>query len=504
MAKTYWWAPTLFAAACGTSPLKVASNDPNEVVAGDSAGTTPDDSRPPVDSVPETGDPATDSADPAPDLAGDEDGDGLTNAEEGAEEGIDTDRDGTPDYLDLDSDNDGISDADELGPRTPDGAPADTDGDTTPDFRDGDSDGDSILDRDEAFGLSGEASPDTDGDGIPDARDTDADADGMLDAEEGTADWDGDGIPNWRDPRNDIGAVTVTFVAISTDFNSPIGIDFHAPTRSVALSVNYPSGNPNTLELVAADGTHSTFGPLAGLTDEVKIATVRPGNVGGFTSGELFVGNGVDGQITRVSADGSTVINPWVDLPGTNNGLMRGSLYIDRTGVWGGDLLVATTQGELWRITSTGVPTLVADVGSVHLEGLITVPDAPARFGPLAGLAIAGAEGEGVIYAFAPDGSYARYNVGVNVEDIDVIVPDENFFGVNFGTSRLVGIEKTELRPLAGDILLTQEGHTGTGLFRLYWDGASLVATELLAAPASTSISQWEHVTLADASIKEI
>lgn len=50
---------------------------------------------------------------PVIDPDGDEDGDGLTNAQEGAP-GRDTDGDGIPDYLDKDSDNDGLSDTDEF------------------------------------------------------------------------------------------------------------------------------------------------------------------------------------------------------------------------------------------------------------------------------------------------------------------------------------------------------------------------------------------------------
>src|SRR5206468_99402 len=99
------------------------------------------------------------------------------------------------------------------------------------------------------------------------------------------------------------------------------------------------------------DGSHHAFSNLSGLTDEVKIATARSGNPAGFTVGDLFVGNGVDGQIVRITAGGATVINPWVDLPGDNNGLMRGSLYVDRTGVFGGDLVVVTSTGEVWRVT---------------------------------------------------------------------------------------------------------------------------------------------------------
>src|SRR5262249_48935155 len=155
----------------------------------------------------------------------------------------------------------------------------------------------------------------------------------------------------------------ITFTAISTPFSTPIGIDFHEPTKSVILSANYPSGMPSNLERITQDGTHYAFSSLSGLTDEIKIATVRSGNVGGFTTGDLVVVNGIDGQLVRISADGSSVITPWVVLPGTNHGLFRGSLYFDTTGLYGGDLVVVTTMGEVWRIKSDGTPTKLAALG---------------------------------------------------------------------------------------------------------------------------------------------
>jgi uncharacterized protein (TIGR03382 family) len=70
---------------------------------------------------------------------------------------LDTDSDGLPDFCDTDSDNDGISDADE--------GTDDTDGDGIPNYQDFDSDGDGIPDSNE--------SPvgDSDCDGIPDVLD---------------------------------------------------------------------------------------------------------------------------------------------------------------------------------------------------------------------------------------------------------------------------------------------------------------------------------------------
>ena len=295
----------------------------------------------------------------------------------------------------------------------------------------------------------------------------------------------------------------LTLTQISTAFNSPIGIDHYSPTNSVVMSVNYSGGFPHNFELVQADGTHVQFSAVSGFTEEVKIATVRPGNVGGFTAGDLFTGNGVDGQIARITNGGATVITTFADLPGAGNGLMRGSLYVDRTGVWGGDLIVVTTGGEVWRVTSAGVPTLLADF-NVHLEGLITVPNDVA-YGPLAGKIIAGAEGQNRLYTVGIDGASSFFDLGVAIEDIDLISANENFFGVNFGTSRLLGAPASEFVSHVGKILLTSEfGVSPSGLYTLEWNSSNLVTTQFTLGVGSAIPGQWEHVTFSSAGIVEI
>jgi len=389
------------------------------------------------------------------------------------------------------------------GPTAP-GNPVDATPTLPPDaLYSGDFDHDGISDLTE--GRYDPVPPDHDGDGTPDWMDPDSDNDGVLDADEGTADWDGDGTPNYIDPTNDGPPAPVTLTAISTTFNAPIGIDYDEPTNSVVMSVNYPTGAPLNFERVEADGTHQPFSAFSGLTEEVKIATVRSGNVGGFTTGDLFVGNGIDGQIVRITDNGATIINPWVDLPGDNNGLLRGSFYVDRTGLYGGDLIAVTTGGEVWRITSAGAPTLLADL-DVHLEGVMIVPDVPVRFGPLAGKIIAGAEEQVNLHAFDATGLVGTYSLGVAVEDIERVNPRENFFGVNFGSNRLLGAPADELQSMVGDILLTQETPVAgtSGLYRLNFDGTNVTAQPVPLSATSEIPAQWEHVTLAPAGISEV
>jgi len=160
----------------------------------------------------------------------DADGDGISDADEGRAARADTDRDGRPDYLDDDSDADGIPDAREAGDEDLGTPPLDTDGDGAANFRDQDSDGngrddkldgeddadrdgfpdfadlddddDAIFDADE-LGPEPAQPLDTDGDGAPDFRDTDSDDDTILDAWETGADYDSDGLGNFIDLDSD-------------------------------------------------------------------------------------------------------------------------------------------------------------------------------------------------------------------------------------------------------------------------------------------------------------
>jgi uncharacterized repeat protein (TIGR01451 family) len=195
----------------------------------------------------------------------DSDGDGIMSPVDGAptvkgdaSDPVPTNTDGTggPNYLDPDSDGDGISDLVEagrdpglldpdgdgviespqssdadgdgladpvdtndtgFGGATPTTTPTDTDGDTVPDNVDLDDDGDGIPDANEGTG-------DTDGDTVPDSLDRDADGDGVLDSVEFTTainngDTDGDTIPDYKDLDSDNDSINDVREAGGTDNN---------------------------------------------------------------------------------------------------------------------------------------------------------------------------------------------------------------------------------------------------------------------------------------------
>jgi|GEM_PF-3549701 len=223
----------------------------------------------------------------------DVDGNGLDDAYEtspGSGEGIspvDTDTDGIPDYLDRDSDNDGVRDsteafdydADGLPEVIPSGGDMDSDGiddaydgnssgfldpnggqvGNNPlrdlvnndraddlDFRDTDDDNDGILSKDElndpnGNGLAEDANDadadgfpdyldpddvDNDKDGVPDNIDIDDDDDGILDVVEGNGNLDGDSVINAFDLDSDGDGIPDNVEAQDTkNYTTPSGMD---------------------------------------------------------------------------------------------------------------------------------------------------------------------------------------------------------------------------------------------------------------------------------------
>ncbi|MGB3405585.1 MAG: Ig-like domain-containing protein [Microcoleaceae cyanobacterium] len=117
-------------------------------------------------------------------------GDGI------ADKSVDTDSDGVPNFLDLDSDNDGILDVTEVGN-------PDTDGNGIVDGED--SDGNGLIDTvDPNSGNPLTTPPDSDNDGVPDYQDLDSDNDGIHDIiEGGLDDPDNDGIVSGLDSDGD-------------------------------------------------------------------------------------------------------------------------------------------------------------------------------------------------------------------------------------------------------------------------------------------------------------
>ncbi len=189
------------------------------------------------------------AADDAPPV--DTDGDGLSDAEEtrfgtsptdadSDDDGVidgdepnwnhDTDGDGAINALDADADGDGLRDGTELGltapaPGTDLGAGnfrADSDPTTTTSPVDRDSDNGGVPDGDEDTNRNGRVDgAETDPNRAADDGRIDTDGDGIADLDEGTGDHDGDGIPDYLDTDADGDGISDRIEAGDDDLSTP-------------------------------------------------------------------------------------------------------------------------------------------------------------------------------------------------------------------------------------------------------------------------------------------
>ncbi|SIS49355.1 gliding motility-associated C-terminal domain-containing protein [Zobellia uliginosa] len=252
---------------------------------------------------------------------------------------IDTDGDGNPDYLDLDADNDGITDTLEAG-----GIDADGDG-AVDGFVDADSNG--VADSVDSTPLPDE---DSDNDGILDRLDLDSDNDGITDTTEaGGMDGDGDGIIDtfMTDTDNDGLADSVDPVGPATP-GTPIP---NPDTDNDGLDdrIDLDSENDGIPDVIEAggpdpdnDGRIGT-GPIADTDGDGLSDLVDPND---NTTGTLDDGPGTPLPIDNF--DGDSVPNH-LDIDSDNDGITdtteAGGLDVNGDGVVDGFDDTTTTDG---------------------------------------------------------------------------------------------------------------------------------------------------------------
>ncbi len=223
----------------------------------------------------------------------DTDGDGILNSIEIAPGcGTDSDSDGVRDYLDTDSDDNGVPDSTEYA------GGADFDGDGIPNYRDLDDDGDGISDWTEIQNAGGPLG-DFDGDGQPDWRDIDSDNDGILDLNEGNTDFDGDLRRNYRDHDSDNDGIPDIIEGGGADANGDGVADTITDTDGDGWSNLFDPNNGGTpLTLPNTDGVGNA-NYLDRDSDGDGITDLR--EAGGVDAD----GNGVvDGAFTDADSDG--------------------------------------------------------------------------------------------------------------------------------------------------------------------------------------------------------
>ena len=288
-----------------------------------------------------------------------------------------------------------------------------------------------------------------------------------------------------------------TFTAAT---NQPVGVDAHytnGAVDSLIVSVNHIDGGGGTpynfVQVPLNGGSVIQFGPTAGLPDEISITTVKPGQPGGWTVGDMFV-PGDAGTVKRLKTDGTLADFANVETHFSTD-YIRGEMAFDRTGLFDNALISASRSGVISKIAATGASVTLANVG-VEIEGVTVVPG-DVKYGPWAGRVIASSPESGLVYAIAPDGTFTSTNLGIQTdrlsqyvasgindwESVHVIPANADFYQVEYNHNSVLKLTAAQLAPYVGRILLVQEA-TPAQLWLIDWDPTAQAFTHtLLAAP---------------------
>jgi len=204
----------------------------------------------------------------------------------------------------------------------------------------------------------------------------------------------------------------------------------------------------------------------------------------------------------------------------TNALALRGSLHIDRTGVFSNHLIAVASPPQtvvgnkgIWRVAhngSNGIPTHITNINTFHLEGVITLTNDASKWGPWAGSIITGDETRTppFIYVVATNGliitndSTTLVPAGIRVEDLDIIPPNQSLYACDPAINAIVKLSANYLTNFVGDLLITEAGEGGftpAKLFILHWDSATtnFVTRRIPYIRPNGSSGAFEHVTFA-------
>ena len=257
--------------------------------------------------------------------------------------------------------------------------------------------------------------------------------------------------------------------------NATIGFDY-AGNKFVG-SV-YFGANNNQLYATDLNGMNLTkFGnPIPGYSSEIFVSSSL--GLGGFPSRDVYAGNGAGPTITHFTNNGLSQ-NLFTTLPNCNCNV-RGIVF-DEVGTFGGKMLVSTSTGQIFSVTSAGVATQIANIGQ-DSEGMAIGTSA---FGTYGGYLLVGSEGSGQIHAIAP-GTFAVTLLPFTVPSAEMLSsvplnlghggPLEGFYAANYAVD-IIHAGASQFNGEQGDLVVT--GETSHLVTDIHWNGSTFVLTTI-------------------------
>lgn len=227
-------------------------------------------------------------------------------------------------------------------------------------------------------------------------------------------------------------------------------------------------------------GSVAKFGTLvAGFNGEVYVSSSL--GIGGYGPRDIFAGSEGVGSIYRFAHDGSSQA---LFASGMVGGVR--SIAFDPYGLYGNNMIVATHSGNIYKVSNTGVATLLAAIGA-DTEGLSFAPQA---FGPYAkGTLFVASEGLGTLKAISPGGVVTTAVSGMVSPEMVSFVPlnlgasgnpVEGFYAASY-PNNIQKSAASEFVPYIGDAIVTSE--TAGAIYDIKWDGAKFVSTNIGSFP---------------------
>ncbi len=254
---------------------------------------------------------------------------------------------------------------------------------------------------------------------------------------------------------------TIAFAYTGTGF---VGSVYVGPTNNQLYSTDLSGGN------VAPYGQ-----PIPDFSSEVVLG-VGLGK-GGFAAGTVYAGNGADGTIYRVPASGVPTL--FASLPDELN--IR-QIFMDPGTTFGGNMLVSTSFGDIYSISSNGTVTMLATIG-VDTEGMDIASN---RFGPLSGSLLVASEGSGELNAIDPiTHDVTLVASGLTQAETVLTVPAnacspsssiEGFYVANY-PNNIQFASSAQFCDYVGDTIVTGEFDSNSQVVAIHWNGTSYTTT---------------------------
>ena len=266
-----------------------------------------------------------------------------------------------------------------------------------------------------------------------------------------------------------------TFVS-SSSINAAEGqnqtIGFTYAGNKFVGSVYFGANNNQLYSTDLTGGNVQQFGsPIPTANGEVVLAASL--GQGGFPTGDIYTGSEANGNIYHIGNAGGAAT---LFASGLTGGV-RGILF-DPDSTFGGDMLVTTNTGHIYRVNSAGTPTLLASLGE-DTEGMDIATSA---WGPFAGYLLVDSEGSGTLRLISPTGvvtpvatvsgaefetvSFVPLNLGLSGN------PLEGFYVANYAVN-IQFADASQFAGLQGDAVITSEDPVNSRLWDVHYDSGS-------------------------------